>query len=177
MYKYNRFINIAGFALIVLLSSAGCGLRPTPEPTFTPIPPSRTPPPTSTPAPTITPQPTETSLPTPTSEPSITSFPTPEVDFSKVKFYTDGFLPNWQFFFALKAEGSVKGSYEALVDKTVRYKCEVLTAYPDRLYCNGPLRRMDDWIDYEIFQIGSDEPVFRGRMYVPPIDTLNRYLR
>ncbi|NPV77093.1 MAG: hypothetical protein HPY59_12060 [Anaerolineae bacterium] len=168
-------IAVIGLAAVLVL--IGCGPRQVPTPTLPPVRPTRTPVPTSTPAPTITPQPTETPLPSPTPLPSNTPFPTPEVDFSKAKFYTAGFLPNWRFFIAIQAEEEMKGSYEALVDQTVRYRCEVLATYPKRLYCSGPLRRMNDWVDYSIFQTGAEEPVFKSRVFIPPIDTLNRYLR
>lgn len=174
--SFPPFITVI-IGLTAALFLIGCSSRPAPTPTLTPIHPTRTPAPTGTPAPTITPQPTETHLPSPTHLPTNTPFPTPEVDFTKAKFYTAGFLPDWRFFISIQAEEEMRGSYEALVDKTVRYKCEVLTAYPKRLYCSGPLRRMNDWVDYSIFQIGAEEPVFKGRVFIPPIDTLNRYLR
>lgn len=177
MTKPSPHFITAVFTLAAALLLIACSPRPVPTPTLTPIRPTRTPAPTSTPAPTITPQPTETALPSPTVLPSSTPFPTPEVDFSKAKFYTAGFLPNWRFFIAIQTEDEMKGSYEALVDKTVRYKCEVLAAYPKRLYCSGYLRRMNDWVDYSIFQTGAEEPVFKGKVFIPPIDNLNSYLR
>lgn len=163
--------------VIIALGSSSCNLAPAGTPTFTLIPPTRTSAPSSTPAPTITPPPTETPLPSITPSPSYTPFPTPETDFSKVRFFTAGFLDGWRFFFALQSEKNFIGNYRAMVDGSVEYTCEILASYPNRLYCSGPLRRMNDWVDYQIFQVGSDQAVFSGRIFIPLIDSLNRFLR
>ncbi|MCC6148172.1 MAG: hypothetical protein IT308_11460 [Anaerolineaceae bacterium] len=177
MSKTSPILITALFIFSAVFVSAGCNPRKTPAHTITPTLPTRTPASTRTPAPTITLLPSETPLPPPTIEPTHTPFPTPEVDFSSAKFYTAGFLPDWRFFIAIQAEGEMKGDYTALVDKTVTYKCEILAAYPKRLYCSGPLRRMNDWVNYAIYQTGASQPVFQSKVFIPPIDSLNRYLR
>lgn len=171
-----KFPPKALFIILSLLVAAGCSVRQAPTPTVTPVLPTRTRAPSSTPAPTITPLPSQTPLPSPTSQPTDTPFPTPEVDFSKAKLSASGFLSNWRFFFAVEAEEPMQGSYYALVDNALKYDCEILAKYPNRLYCNGPLRKMDEFVDFAIYQTGASEPVFKGKVFVPIVD-LNQYLR
>jgi hypothetical protein len=158
------------FIFFVFILISGCSVKSTPSPTETVLLPTRTRPATSTPAPTITLTPTETLLPSATSNPTDTPYPPPEVDFSKAKFYTSGFLPDWQYFIAIEAQETMKGSYYAMIDDQVKYTCEILAKYPKRLYCHGNLRLMNDWIDYAIYVNGTKQKVFSGRLFIPVID-------
>lgn len=155
------------FALLITGCTSSSNIS---TPTFRP--PTRTPLPTFTRAPTITPLPTQTSLSTPIPSATSTPNPTPAVDFSKVTFYTGGFLPGWRFFIAVQAEDEVKGSYNAVIQdekgKSIKqYTCTVIPKYPKRLYCSGDLPGMEKWFVYTIFDQDSGQPVYSGKIYIP----------
>ena len=82
--------------------------------------------------------------------------------------YTAGFLPKWRYFFAVKVPSdTIEGEYYAIVDRNKEYSCEILAAYPNRLYCTGPLSAANDFIDYVIFEKDTDLKVFEGSIFVP----------
>lgn len=120
---------------------------------------STTPPlPTATERPTNQPEPTKEWTATPIS--SSTPEPTlpPADNWEGAAFYTAGFLQNWNFFIAVQLKEDIKGSYYAVVGKGKTYYCSN-NYNPRRLYCTGPLARLDDWVDYEIFDRVSNQSV------------------
>lgn len=144
---------------------AGCSnIKTTPTVTLPPVP-TRTRAPTTTEAPTVTAVPSATLTATPL--PTATLTPTPVSELAKAKIYTIGFLPKWRFFFALEIPEKIQGSYYALVDKNKRYNCEIRTDKPNRLYCIGPQARIDDWVDYGVYEKDTDRLVYEGRIFVP----------
>ena len=127
---------------------------------------------------------TKTSFPTaterPTSQPELTkewtatpiSSSTPEPtlppadNWEGAAFYTAGFLQNWNFFIAVQLNEDIKGSYYAVVGKGKTYYCSN-NYNPRRLYCTGPLARLDDWVEYEIFDRVSNQSVFKSKVFIP----------
>jgi hypothetical protein len=115
--------------------------------------------------PTATITPTETPLPTET--PTITPTPTAtfQADFSEATFYTAGPLAGFRFLIAVELKQPVKGEYYALVGGSKEYTCEVLAAYPNRLYCTGRQAAAQEYVTYQIFEKATDRPVFAGKVW------------
>ena len=167
--------------LVVLFISVGCSPRDPGQEVllvFTSTP-SRILLPTSTIQPS--PLPKATSTPTALRTPMVTlSFtetgepsPTNTVEnngLEGAEFYNYGFLEDWRFFVSVRTPKPVVGQYYALIGEKYRlkkYKCEVFPQNPNRLVCSGELTRIDDWVDYTIYPIGSDQPAYQGRISVP----------
>jgi len=171
--SYTRRTILFLLALSIIFIVAGCApsqpsaaepspLVPTRQLTSTP---TRTPEPTSTP---LLPTATITSSPTTAPSETPTRTPAPQTDFSEATLYTAGFLPKWRYFFAVKVPfETIKGEYYAIVDRNKEYACEVLAAYPNRLYCTGPLSAANDFIDYVIYEQDTNLKVFEGNIFVP----------
>lgn len=167
--------------IFVLLIMSGCGVLPASPQQQVMISPSATRiiPPTSTASPI--PLPTNTKTPSPTPGPKVfpTLTPTQEPsplptlsnnELANAKFFSYGFLENWRFFVSINNDKPIVGQYYALIGEKYRlklYKCEVFPAYPNRLVCSGELSRIDDWVEYTIYPIGSELPAFQGRISVP----------
>jgi hypothetical protein len=125
--------------------------------------------------PTVTPEPTETKIPTevptetpvPSATPTITPTPTAtfQADFSKATLYTAGPLTNFRFLIAVELAEPVEGEYYALVEKNKEYTCEVLPAYPNRLYCSGRQAAANDFVSFQVFETATDRPVFAGEVW------------
>lgn len=162
------------FFIAILVSSwgiSGCSpqaIEPTPA-QQTEIPTRRA---TQTSMPTATEKPTRQSEPTEewTATPFSSSTPEPTLppadNWEGAAFYTAGFLQNWNFFIAVQLKEDIKGSYYAVVGKGKTYYCSN-NYNPRRLYCTGPLARLDDWVDYEIFEKLSNQSVFKGSVFIP----------
>lgn len=124
-------------------------------------------------APSKTSEPTATFLPTVmhTPTPGLTKTPTlsltPAKDYSGVEFFTAGLLKKWRFFIAIKFPEKIEGEFYCLVDKNKEYTCTILEEYPDRLYCTGPLAGIDDWIEYAIYESGSNQLVYEDEVFIP----------
>jgi hypothetical protein len=125
--------------------------------------------------PTATPRPSETKIPTatitetpiPSATPTITLTPTAtfQANFSKAELYTAGPLANFRFLIAVELAEPVEGEYYGLVDKNKEYTCEVLAAYPNRLYCTGRQAAANDFVTFQIFETATDRPVFAGEVW------------
>lgn len=164
MKKY--FVLLLVFLVGLVL--AGCSARATPTPTVlpseTPIPATHTPSPTPTATATIT--------PTPTITPTITLTSTPDLgaDFTTAKLVSQGFLPAWNYFFALQMDKEPIGEYYAMVDTNKRYTCTTIKERPTRLYCSGYLVAVLNYVNYELYREGMDIPLVTGRFFVPDME-------
>jgi hypothetical protein len=167
--QWAKYLLLIMTLVLTALGSINCSAL-APKPTATPSPTVKpSPRPTRTLEPTLTPFPSITPTPTITATPTTTFTPTPLINFSQAKFFTAGFLPGWQFFIAIKLPEPVKGEYYAMIDESKEYKCTVISNYPDRLYCTGPLGAQNDYIDYVIIEKSTKNEVYRGRLFVPLI--------
>jgi hypothetical protein len=89
---------------------------------------------------TDTPQPEmenteETIEPTATDTPTMTATPNP---FANARIISYGYLKNNRLLVTIEVPGGTPdGEFTVFVGE-VEYICEVLSAFPDRLYCNGP---------------------------------------
>ncbi|MGA9532517.1 MAG: hypothetical protein WBR18_07355 [Anaerolineales bacterium] len=164
----------SGLVLLLALALASCNLPlagPTPVPTAdsgSAIGPSATPPQlaTSTSAPTDTPPPaapTETPVPTATAGPN----------FAQASVYAVSHLSGNRLLVTIQIPGGVSGNYSAGVG-TSTLRCEILSQYPDRLYCSGP----EPYTNYQykqatvsLYPAGSAEAVFQGDFQIPPLPT------
>jgi hypothetical protein len=164
-----------GSALLMAIALASCNLPlsgPTPIPTAEPdaeIGPSATPPPvaTETSPPTETPPP---SAPTETPLPSATAGP----NFAQASVYAVSHLSGNRLLVTIQIPGGVSGNYSAGVG-TSTLRCEILSQYPDRLYCTGP----EPYANYQykqatvsLYPAGSATAVFQGEFQLPPLPTL-----
>lgn len=163
-----------GSVLVISLALASCNLPlsgPTPVPSApdSTIGPSATPPPavSDTPAPTDTmapAEPTETPLSTATSGPN----------FAQASVYAVSHLSGSRLLVTIRIPGGVSGSYSAGVG-TSTLRCEILSEYPDRLYCSGP----EPYANYQykqatvaLYPAGSAASVFQAEFQIPPLPTL-----
>jgi len=180
MRKFRSYAAIRIF-VISLFIIAGCSVIPTKPQQQIVISPSATRiiPPTTTPSPI--PSPTNTSMPSPTPVPNTfpTLTPTKEPtllptlsnnELANAQFFSYGFLDNWRFFVSIRNDKPIEGEYYAIIGEKYRlklYKCEVFPAYPNRLVCSGQLTKIDDWVDFTIYPVGSELPAYQGRISVP----------
>ncbi|NPV85297.1 MAG: hypothetical protein HPY45_04740 [Anaerolineae bacterium] len=160
-----RAIILLGIVLLAL-AFAGCvGKSPAPTATFVAPTVTRRPTRTVTPtlSPTLTLTPTLTALPSPTPSASLT----PPFAYDKIKVYTQGHLQGYRYFVAFKFPQKVEGEYHAIVDKNKPYRCEVLSRYPDRLYCSGPLVGILIYATIDLYAKDRDTPIFTTRFFIP----------
>ena len=160
--------SITGLLILVFIVIISTGCNPKGEATeITQIIPTTTKAPSKTPLPTktITLTPTETTIPTLEDTATPTSLPGP--DFSNAEVFSMGPMENWNFFFTIQIEEEITGEYHAVVDKNKDYKCFMMEDYPNRLYCHGPQVAFNDYVDYELYMDGVDEPVHTDEFFIP----------
>lgn len=171
MVNKRNFLLMLTVIMFSFLVIPGCSPK-TVEPTSVPQtekptrPVTQTSLPTATEKPTTQPEPTEEWTATPFSS-STPEPPLPPADnWEGAAFYTAGFLQNWNFFIAVQLKEDIQGSYYAVVGKGKTYYCSN-NYNPRRLYCTGPLARLDDWVEYEIFDRVSNQSVFKNKVFIP----------
>lgn len=157
-----------GLVLLSLVATA-CNLPGAGQATATdtPVPeigPSATPP--SAASPTPEPADTEPPQPTNTPEPTATSGP----NFAQANVYAVSHLSGNRLLVTIQVPGGVSGSYTAGVG-TSTLRCEILSEYPDRLYCSGP----EPYVNYSyqdatvsVYPAGSANAVFTSDFQIPP---------
>jgi hypothetical protein len=169
-----RLKRMMGCLALLALALAACNMPGTAgqeTPTNTPAPdiaPSPTPPPAAspTPVPVDTAPPAE---PTATPPPTATSGP----DFAQASVYAVAHLSGDRLLVTIQVPGGVAGNYTAGVS-TSTLRCEMLSDYPDRLYCSGP----EPYTNYtykdatvSLYPAGSASPVFTADFQIPPLAT------
>jgi hypothetical protein len=131
---------------------------------------------TSTSIPTVRPIPTETLRPsltpkastaTATQLPVLTLPPTPDPALSKVKFIGLSWFNNYDMLLSFQFPGPVDPKDYRVTLEDKEYKCEVLTRYPNRLYCRGQGAKVLAKANVRVFQVGSDVPGFEWGVWVP----------
>lgn len=160
--RRNQILTLSMLSMALFIAACGA---PAVEPTAT-VPAE---PPTSTPEPTETmvPSPTATETPVPSATPTITLTPTAtfQADFSKAELFTAGPLANFRFLVAIELDEPVVGEYYALVARNKEYTCEILTAYPNRLYCTGQQAAAQDYVLLQVFESATDRIVFSDEVW------------
>lgn len=156
---------------VIAAAAVACSIpglsTPTPEPEA---------PPTDTPAAqgaTDTPAPTEppTEVPPPTETPTIT--PTQGPDFSAASVYAVSHLQGSRLLVTIQIPGGVEGIYQATVGPST-LNCEILSEYPDRLYCNGPEPYQNYTSQHATLTVYSSDTgntVFQVEFNIPPRPT------
>jgi hypothetical protein len=71
-----------------------------------------------------------------------------------------------QLLISLELKELITVQYSATVDGR-DYTCEVLSEYPNRLYCHGPLTRVGGLASLKLFKAGDPNPVFENLVPVP----------
>lgn len=125
------------------------------------------------PAATLTPVPTQTPVPsfTPTASPppSALNTPAPTADLSlaQVKLIGLNWLPDYNFLLTFQFPGPIDPqNYRAMMEDK-EFKCQVLTQYPNRLYCTGPSAAVESMAWVRLYQAGSDQPGFAQYTWIP----------
>lgn len=154
------------FFSVTFITLTGCSALVSPTPTHDPTS-TPTKKPTRTPLPSLTPFPSPSPSPSPSPTITASPYPTPQINFENVKFYTAGFLTDWRFFIALQAPEAFQGDYFMRVQNNKQYTCSVINDYPNRLYCSGPLPVVDDWVNFSLYSSPSEQVLYQGRVYVP----------
>jgi hypothetical protein len=152
-------------AVALPLLMAACSPRQTAQPTLTLTPqPTRTrPQPTTTL--TFTPTVMATPSASPTATPTIT--PAPLMDFTQARIVAAGILSGWRCLITIQFLQSVQGEYSAVVDENKDYTCELISIYPNRIYCYGPLSALNDDVHFQLYQKGLDYPVMDLMIRMP----------
>jgi hypothetical protein len=93
--------------------------------------------------------------------------PTLASNLNQARIYTVGFLEGWRYFFTLETLSEVEGKYYAIVQENKRYECFILPQYPNRLYCQGQLVDLDDYVNFTVYDQTNNKPVYFGTVYIP----------
>ena len=90
----------------------------------------------------------------------------PDGAFSDAVIYSIGFLENGNLLVTIQVPGGVSGDYQGNVEGEV-FKCTILEAYPERLYCNGPGFKEGQELTIRIFEQSSNDMVYEAEFTVP----------
>jgi hypothetical protein len=106
---------------------------------------------------------------TPNEEPTQSPSETPASMDSPFTLVQTSAEENWRLSITIEQAEPIDQSYYALVGEHNReYDCVTLTDYgfPNRLYCYGRIPRVDDWIEFTVYETKNDAPVFSGRTFI-----------
>lgn len=103
----------------------------------------------------------------PTSSAPLSQFNGPNAMFSNASIYSTGFLENGNLLVTIQVPGGISGDYQGYI-KEEAFKCSILEAYPDRLYCNGPGFEEGQRLTIRIHELSSNEIIFEAEFTVPP---------
>jgi hypothetical protein len=129
--------------------------------------------PTSVPSNTPAPSPTTVMTATITLEPTVTPSPTPvppSDDFSTMKLFSFGYMPDWRFMWQFQFSAPVKGDYFVQTkDPQKTYPCRPLTEYrhPERLVCLGDTPAIEKTVEYSIIDSKTGAVLYSGSIAVP----------
>lgn len=167
---------LATLPLILALTGgllAACAGAPPAAPTSTPTARAAT----NTPAPTRTPFPTETPLPTATLPPTVTptAGPTATVTpnaaaletLGQIKLIGLAWYDDYDLLLSFQFPGPVSAEDYTVTLQDKVYNCEVLTQYPDRLYCKGQGARVLAVAMVRVYPAGQPWAGFEKEMWVP----------
>ena len=102
-----------------------------------------------------------------TSSAPLSQFNRPNEIFSKASIYSIGFLENGNLLVTIQVPGGISGDYQGYI-KEETFKCTILEAYPNRLYCNGPRFEKGQQLTIRIQELSSNEMVYEAKFTVPP---------
>jgi hypothetical protein len=85
--------------------------------------------------------------------------------FANAYVYSYSFLRKYVYMLTIQLSGQIQGDYRAVVGGE-DYKCEIVAAHPDRLYCNGPSVKGGNQT-VSIYEGSNSQPVFSGDMVLP----------
>lgn len=103
----------------------------------------------------------------PTTSTPLPQFNGPNANFSNASIYSIGFLENGNLLVTIQVPGGISGEYQGYIQEQA-FKCSILAAYPDRLYCNGPGFGAGQRLTISIHELASDEIVYEAEFTVPP---------
>lgn len=86
--------------------------------------------------------------------------------FSNATIYSIGFLENGNLLVTIQVPGGITGDYQGYVQEQA-FKCSILAAYPDRLYCNGPRFGAGQRLTIRIHELPGNEIVYEAEFTVP----------
>lgn len=161
------FVAFVSAISILACGFPGLGATATEVPTIPPTDPPPTEPPTVDPAATEPPSETQPPAEAPTAT------PVPGPDFSAASVYAVSHLENGRLLVTIQVPGGVQGPYQATVGPST-LSCEILSQYPDRLYCNGPEPYQNYTTQHAtvtVISSDSGETVFQAEFDIPPRPT------
>jgi hypothetical protein len=109
----------------------------------------------------------ENQMDAPTSSTPLPQFNGPNAVFSNASIYSIGFLENGNLLVTIQVPGGISGDYQGYIQEEA-FKCSILEAYPDRLYCNGPGFDAGQRLTIRIHELSSNEIVYEAEFTVPP---------
>lgn len=105
-------------------------------------------------------------LDAPTSPVPLVQSNQPDAAFSDAVIYSIGFLENGNLLVTIQLPNRISGNYQGNVEGEA-FKCTILEAYPERLYCNGPGFKEGQRLMIRIFERPGNELVYEGEFTVP----------
>lgn len=109
----------------------------------------------------------ENRIDAPTSSAPLPQFNSSNATFSNASIYSIGFLENGNLLVTIQVPGGINGDYQGYIREEA-FKCSILEAYPDRLYCNGPGFEKGQRLTIRIHEQPSNEIVYEAEFTVPP---------
>jgi hypothetical protein len=109
----------------------------------------------------------ENQIDAPSSSAPLPQFSRPNAIFSSASIYSIGFLENGNLLVTIQVPGGISGNYQGYIQEKA-FKCSILEAYPDRLYCNGPGFEKGQRLTIRIHEQSSNEIVYEAEFTVPP---------
>jgi len=102
----------------------------------------------------------------PTSPAPLVQSNQPDAAFSDAVIYSMGYLENGNLLVTIQVPGGIRGDYQGNVEGEV-FKCTILEAYPERLYCNGPGFEKGQELTIRIYEQSSNKMVYETKFVVP----------
>ncbi len=167
-FAYRSLLFTLTASACILLASGCAGSAPTPAVSITaPVIKTPTFPVTSTPVFTSTPWPSATLPATETPLPTIAFTITPDSALAEVKLLGGGWRKGYDYFFSFQFNQPVDAKNYRLMVEEKEYACQVLSEFPNRLYCIGPGAKVLSTAEVRLFQVESEVPAFEKDVWIP----------
>jgi lipocalin len=92
---------------------------------------------------------------------------TPDPALAQVHLIGVSWQADYNLLLSIQFPGPVDAAGYRVMVEDKEYDCQVLTEQPTRLFCLGRGMNVLDQVTVRIFQQGSDQPGFEGKIYVP----------
>jgi hypothetical protein len=123
--------------------------------------------PSVTPRPSDTPRPTFTFTASPTATITPTPTPTPDLGLAQADLAGLAWLEDYNLLLSFDFPGPVQADTYQVTLEDHLYTCQVLSQYPNRLYCTGPGAKVLAYARVQVYQAGSETSGFDKQVWIP----------